>query len=67
MLYTCCIAAPDMPLPPAASLQELLGEPVLEVTMNPGDVMYLPRGTPHQAEAQVGSYTCRTHAVHVLS
>ncbi|EFJ41937.1 hypothetical protein VOLCADRAFT_107490 [Volvox carteri f. nagariensis] len=32
--------------------QDELGEPILEVTMNPGDVLYVPRGIPHQAVAQ---------------
>ncbi|GLC34207.1 hypothetical protein PLESTB_001610800 [Pleodorina starrii] len=32
--------------------QEGLGEPLLEVMMKPGDVLYIPRGTVHQAEAQ---------------
>lgn len=29
-----------------------LGEPVIEVTLQPGDVLYLPYGTPHVAVAQ---------------
>ncbi|GLI67008.1 hypothetical protein VaNZ11_011104 [Volvox africanus] len=32
--------------------QEELGEPILEVNMQPGDVLYVPRGTVHQAVAQ---------------
>ena len=28
-----------------------LGEPLLEVTLEPGDVLYLPHGTPHAAAA----------------
>ncbi|GIL85103.1 hypothetical protein Vretimale_9964 [Volvox reticuliferus] len=32
--------------------QEDLGDPILEVTMQPGDVLYVPRGTVHQAVAQ---------------
>ncbi len=31
---------------------EGLGEPVIDVLMEPGDVLYLPYGTPHAAEAQ---------------
>ena len=31
---------------------EELGEPVLEVSLRPGDVLYLPWGTPHMAAAQ---------------
>ncbi|KAK9820082.1 hypothetical protein WJX72_005919 [[Myrmecia] bisecta] len=34
-----------------------LGEPTMEVTLQPGDVLYLPRGTVHQAEAQEGHST----------
>lgn len=29
--------------------EEILPEPLLEVTLSPGDVLYLPRGTIHQA------------------
>jgi hypothetical protein len=31
---------------------EELGEPALEVTLGPGDVLYLPHGTPHAAAAR---------------
>ena len=31
-----------------------LGPPVLEETLEPGDVLYLPRGTPHEATALPG-------------
>jgi hypothetical protein len=31
---------------------EELGEPVLEVSLRPGDVLYLPWGTPHAAAAE---------------
>ncbi|GBF91033.1 bifunctional lysine-specific demethylase and histidyl-hydroxylase [Raphidocelis subcapitata] len=31
--------------------QEMLGEPVLEAVLRPGDVLYMPRGTIHQAVA----------------
>ena len=31
---------------------ETLGEPAIEVTLEPGDVLYLPYGTPHAATAQ---------------
>jgi hypothetical protein len=30
----------------------VIGSPILEVELQPGDVLYLPRGTVHQAEAQ---------------
>jgi hypothetical protein len=33
-------------------LQDSLGEPVLEVELCVGDVLYMPRGTVHQATAQ---------------
>jgi ribosomal protein L16 Arg81 hydroxylase len=36
------------------SLQEGLGAPVLEVQLCVGDVLYMPRGTVHQAAAQTG-------------
>lgn len=39
----CCI--------PYHALQAI-GEPIMEVEMHPGDVLYLPRGTVHQATAQ---------------
>lgn len=32
--------------------EEALGEPVIEVSLEPGDVLYLPYGTPHQASAE---------------
>ncbi|MFJ4755551.1 cupin domain-containing protein [Streptomyces sp. NPDC088763] len=31
---------------------EELGEPVIEVTLEPGDVLYVPHGTPHAASAR---------------
>lgn len=31
---------------------EELGEPVIEVTLQPGDVLYVPHGTPHAAAAR---------------
>lgn len=31
---------------------EALGEPILEVSLRPGDVLYLPWGTPHVAAAE---------------
>lgn len=38
-------SSPDLP-------HEVIGKPILEVTLNVGDVLYLPRGTIHEAEAQ---------------
>jgi hypothetical protein len=35
-------------------LQDSLGKPVLEVELCVGDVLYMPRGTVHQATAQTG-------------
>ncbi|CAE8600821.1 unnamed protein product, partial [Polarella glacialis] len=32
--------------------EEELGPPILDVTLRPGDVLYMPRGTVHQAAAQ---------------
>lgn len=37
--------------------QAELGAPILEVTLKPGDVLYMPRGTVHQAAAQAGFST----------
>lgn len=34
------------------ALQDVLGEPVMEVELAVGDVLYMPRGTVHQATAQ---------------
>lgn len=41
----------ELPLASQAMSGELRvdGEPLIEKTLNPGDVMYLPRGTPHEA------------------
>lgn len=41
------------PTPPTSHThqQEVLDEPVLEVVLSPGDVLYMPRGTVHQAAA----------------
>lgn len=35
-----------------------LGEPLLEAVLEPGDVLYLPRGTVHAAEAEGGAGAC---------
>jgi hypothetical protein len=51
-------ALPLTPLPSPSTLlvnpttQAVLGDPTLEVELHPGDVLYLPRGTVHQAAAQ---------------
>jgi ribosomal protein L16 Arg81 hydroxylase len=36
----------------ASYTAEELGEPALEVTLEPGDVLYVPHGTPHAAAAR---------------
>ncbi|MEV7522605.1 cupin domain-containing protein [Streptomyces sp. NPDC091371] len=36
----------------ASYTAEELGEPVIEVTLHPGDVLYVPHGTPHAAAAR---------------
>jgi len=41
-------------------LQESIGEPMMEVLMEPGDLLYFPRGTIHQAKT-VGS----GHSTHI--
>ena len=40
--------------------QDEIGEPVLEVVLEPGDMLYMPRGTVHQASCVPGS-----HSLHV--
>jgi bifunctional lysine-specific demethylase and histidyl-hydroxylase NO66 len=37
-----------------------IGEPLLDAVLRPGDMLYLPRGTIHQAEALEGE-----HSLHV--
>ena len=32
--------------------QEVIGEPIMEAVLEPGDVLYMPKGTVHQALAQ---------------
>jgi len=41
-------------------LQEQIGEPILEVTLEPGDMLYFPRGVIHQAKT-VGD----SHSTHI--
>ncbi len=36
----------------ASYTEESLGAPVIETSLQPGDVLYLPYGTPHQASAE---------------
>ncbi|MES1915589.1 MAG: hypothetical protein MHM6MM_007513, partial [Cercozoa sp. M6MM] len=44
--------ADSLPLEPSGDLpREELGEPLMEVTLRPGDVMYMPRGLVHVAVA----------------
>ncbi|KAL3692925.1 hypothetical protein R1sor_006576 [Riccia sorocarpa] len=40
--------------------QEEIGEPILDEILGPGDLLYMPRGTIHQAEA-----TSDTHSLHI--
>ncbi|GMH40109.1 hypothetical protein BSKO_08013 [Bryopsis sp. KO-2023] len=43
----------SLPALPSGNLsQEEAGEPIKEVTLNVGDVLYMPKGTVHQAVAQ---------------
>lgn len=48
-----------VPLRPAVLAGRDLGEPLLDVVLEPGDALYVPRGTPHEA-ASVGA-----HSLHV--
>jgi uncharacterized RmlC-like cupin family protein len=41
------------------------GEPVEEITLEPGDTLYLPRGWPHEAVAQEGASLHITVGIHV--
>jgi len=45
LAYTEEMLGKDHPVPP-----ELIGEPVLEFTMEPQDVLYMPRGQLHEAD-----------------
>ncbi|KAI8475926.1 MAG: cupin superfamily protein-domain-containing protein [Monoraphidium minutum] len=52
--WRCYAPLDGFELPNASSgnlTQDVLGPPVLEVTLEPGDVLYMPRGTVHQAVA----------------
>ncbi|KAL2634862.1 hypothetical protein R1flu_006341 [Riccia fluitans] len=40
--------------------QDEIGEPILDEILEPGDLLYMPRGTIHQAEA-----TSDTHSLHI--
>jgi len=40
--------------------QEEVGEPILETTMHPGDMIYMPRGTIHQ-----GNCLAEEHSLHI--
>lgn len=51
-------ALPGQELPPASSSdipRGALPPPALEVTLEPGDVLYLPRGHVHEAQALDGA------------
>ena len=39
--------------------QEEIGEPIMEIDLEPGDVLYFPRGFIHQASSTV------THSLHI--
>ncbi|KAK9810193.1 hypothetical protein WJX72_006485 [[Myrmecia] bisecta] len=52
--------SPDEVLPRFSSPdfdQDEIGEPVLDVVLRPGDLLYMPRGTIHQAEALEGEHS----------
>ena len=41
--------------------ENVIGEPVMDITLNPGDMLYFPRGWVHQA---VASREATTHSLH---
>ncbi|EWM22263.1 myc-induced nuclear antigen [Nannochloropsis gaditana] len=45
--------------------QEEIGTPSLEVVLSPGDVLYMPRGTVHQAVAEGGREGGRAASAHL--
>ncbi|GAX75760.1 hypothetical protein CEUSTIGMA_g3203.t1 [Chlamydomonas eustigma] len=52
------LAGFELPNKPSQDLpQEMIGEPIMDITLKVGDVLYLPRGTIHQAVAQEGGST----------
>ena len=54
--------SPDEFLPRLSSenfTQEEIGEPIMEVDMEPGDVLYFPRGYIHQASST------KEHSLHI--
>jgi len=54
---------PPTPLPRYSSQnldQDQLGEPILEVDLEPGDLIYMPRGTVHQGNCLEGN-----HSLHI--
>ena len=66
VLHTAGAKAWRVYLPPQAGLarprahsadlpRDALPPPAMEVTLRPGDVLYLPRGTPHEAVADEGA------------
>ena len=48
------------PLSPSGDLDEsrIVGEPILEVTLRPGDCLYMPRGVIHQAKTTESNSDC---------
>jgi len=40
--------------------QDEIGEPILDVDLEPGDILYMPRGTIHQAKSSAD-----THSLHI--
>eukprot|EP00123_Amoebidium_parasiticum_P015246 comp22853_c0_seq1/m.36036 comp22853_c0_seq1/g.36036 ORF comp22853_c0_seq1/g.36036 comp22853_c0_seq1/m.36036 type:complete len:339 (-) comp22853_c0_seq1:540-1556(-) len=41
--------------------QEEIGEPIIDITLHPGDMLYFPRGTIHQADVPEGAKGHSTH------
>ncbi|XP_018610592.2 ribosomal oxygenase 2 isoform X1 [Scleropages formosus] len=54
---------PTVPLAREYSLEseERIGSPTHDITLKPGDLLYLPRGTIHQADTPAGA----THSTHL--
>merc|ERR1740139_1867826 len=41
--------------PTSPLTNEMLGDPILELRLQPGELLYLPRGAPHEARADQGA------------